>query len=68
MKTIPHWINGSPAPGSTADTQPVFNPATGAEQAQVVLGGAADVDAAVAAAASAFETWSDSSLEAGAPR
>ncbi|MFI2435021.1 CoA-acylating methylmalonate-semialdehyde dehydrogenase [Streptomyces sp. NPDC018693] len=60
MNTIPHWINGTPVAGP--DTQPVFNPATGAEQARVVLGGAADVDAAVTAAAKAFETWSESSL------
>ncbi|BBC29455.1 Methylmalonate-semialdehyde dehydrogenase [Streptomyces graminofaciens] len=62
MTTIQHWINGSPTPGSAANTQPVFNPATGAEQAQVVLGGTADVDTAVAAASAAFETWSESSL------
>ncbi|MFE1836664.1 CoA-acylating methylmalonate-semialdehyde dehydrogenase [Streptomyces sviceus] len=62
MKTIEHWINGSPTPGSASDTQPVFNPATGQEQAQVVLGGAADVDTAVQAASRAFETWSESSL------
>lgn len=62
MKTIEHWINGSPAPGSASDTQPVFNPATGLEQARVVLGGAADVDTAVQAASRAFETWSESSL------
>ncbi|GAA3826688.1 CoA-acylating methylmalonate-semialdehyde dehydrogenase [Streptomyces phyllanthi] len=61
MTTIPHWINGAPTQGSAA-TQPVFNPATGTEQAQVVLGGAADVNAAVQAAAAAFETWSESSL------
>ncbi|MFE7276995.1 CoA-acylating methylmalonate-semialdehyde dehydrogenase [Streptomyces sp. NPDC057623] len=60
MKTIQHWIGGSTVPGT--DTQPVFNPATGAEQAQVVLGGATDVDTAVVAAAQAFETWSESSL------
>ncbi|MGC0397617.1 malonate-semialdehyde dehydrogenase (acetylating)/methylmalonate-semialdehyde dehydrogenase [Streptomyces sp. SAI-126] len=62
MKTIEHWINGSPTPGSASDTQPVFNPATGQEQAQVVLGGTADVDTAVQAASRAFETWSESSL------
>ncbi|MCX5265971.1 CoA-acylating methylmalonate-semialdehyde dehydrogenase [Streptomyces sp. NBC_00199] len=62
MNTIPHWINGSTTQGSATATQPVFNPATGAEQARVVLGGAADVDAAVTAAAAAFETWSESSL------
>ncbi|MFG3025684.1 CoA-acylating methylmalonate-semialdehyde dehydrogenase [Streptomyces sp. NPDC048254] len=60
MKTIQHWINGSPVSGT--DTAPVFNPATGAEQARVTLGGAADVDSAVQAASRAFETWSESSL------
>ncbi|MZG14162.1 CoA-acylating methylmalonate-semialdehyde dehydrogenase [Streptomyces sp. SID5914] len=62
MKTIEHWINGSSKQGSATATQPVFNPATGAEQAQLLLGGAAEVDAAVQAAAKAFETWSESSL------
>ncbi|NUP16202.1 MAG: CoA-acylating methylmalonate-semialdehyde dehydrogenase [Streptomyces sp.] len=62
MNTIAHWINGSLTQGSATATQPVFNPATGAEQARVVLGDAADVDAAVTAAAAAFETWSESSL------
>jgi malonate-semialdehyde dehydrogenase (acetylating)/methylmalonate-semialdehyde dehydrogenase len=60
VKTIQHWINGSPVPGT--DTAPVFNPATGAEQARVVLGSSTDVDAAVTAASRAFETWSESSL------
>ncbi|MFF4116557.1 CoA-acylating methylmalonate-semialdehyde dehydrogenase [Streptomyces sp. NPDC001714] len=62
MTTIQHWIIGAPVQGTATATQPVFNPATGAEQAQVVLGGAADVDAAVQAASAAFETWSESSL------
>ncbi|AVV44221.1 CoA-acylating methylmalonate-semialdehyde dehydrogenase [Streptomyces sp. ID05-04B] len=62
MNTIPHWINGSPTEGSATVTQPVYNPATGAERARVVLGGGADVDAAVQAASAAFETWSESSL------
>ncbi|NUP41376.1 MAG: CoA-acylating methylmalonate-semialdehyde dehydrogenase, partial [Streptomyces sp.] len=62
MKTIEHWIGGSPTQNSATATQPVYNPATGAEQARVVLGGAADVDAAVQAATAAFETWSESSL------
>ncbi|MER5185369.1 CoA-acylating methylmalonate-semialdehyde dehydrogenase [Streptomyces sp. NPDC002896] len=62
MKTIQHWIDGSPTAGTSQETAPVFNPATGQEQARLVLGGAADVDTAVAAAAKAFETWSESSL------
>jgi malonate-semialdehyde dehydrogenase (acetylating)/methylmalonate-semialdehyde dehydrogenase len=60
VTTIPHWIGGAPATGT--DTAPVFNPATGQEQARVTLGGAADVDSAVTAAAQAFESWSESSL------
>jgi malonate-semialdehyde dehydrogenase (acetylating) / methylmalonate-semialdehyde dehydrogenase len=62
VTTIQHWINGSLTQGAATTTQPVFNPATGAERARVVLGGATDVDAAVQAAAKAFETWSESSV------
>ncbi|MFG2347737.1 CoA-acylating methylmalonate-semialdehyde dehydrogenase [Streptomyces phaeochromogenes] len=62
MKTIEHWINGSPAAGTSPETAPVFNPATGREQARVALASAADVDTAVTAATAAFETWSESSL------
>ncbi|MFF4258863.1 CoA-acylating methylmalonate-semialdehyde dehydrogenase [Streptomyces sp. NPDC001663] len=62
MTTIQHWINGSPTQGTATATQPVFNPATGAAQAQVVLGGAPDIDTAVTAATAAFATWSESSL------
>ncbi|MGW1711222.1 CoA-acylating methylmalonate-semialdehyde dehydrogenase [Streptomyces sp. NPDC002206] len=61
MKIIEHWINGSVA-GPGPRTTPVFNPATGRQQAQVALASQADVGAAVAAAAAAFETWSESSL------
>ncbi|MFJ3672722.1 CoA-acylating methylmalonate-semialdehyde dehydrogenase [Streptomyces sp. NPDC090106] len=60
MNTIPHWINGTEVTGES--TQAVYNPATGAEQARVVLGGGPEVDAAVQAASAAFETWADSSL------
>ncbi|MEV0223851.1 CoA-acylating methylmalonate-semialdehyde dehydrogenase [Streptomyces sp. NPDC050704] len=62
MTTIEHWINGSPAAGTSLETAPVFNPATGQEQARVALASAADVDTAVMAATAAFETWSESSL------
>ncbi|MGI5350645.1 CoA-acylating methylmalonate-semialdehyde dehydrogenase [Streptomyces sp. CA-250714] len=62
MKTIPHWINGSPATGPSTKTAPVFNPATGHQQAQGTLGTPTDIDTAVQAAATAFETWSESSL------
>jgi malonate-semialdehyde dehydrogenase (acetylating)/methylmalonate-semialdehyde dehydrogenase len=42
----------------------VWNPATGEQQAEVLLAEAADVDAAVGAARAAFETWADASLSA----
>ena len=40
----------------------MYNPATGQQQAHVVIGTASDVDAAVASAARAFEEWGQSSL------
>ena len=62
MRTIPHWIGGKPSTGSASRTSPVFNPATGAQQAEVVLASAADVDEAVQTASRAFDSWSQSSL------
>ncbi|MET9793662.1 CoA-acylating methylmalonate-semialdehyde dehydrogenase [Streptomyces canus] len=62
MKTIHHWIDGSPTTGTGSATATVFNPATGAEQARVLLGDSSTVDTAVTAAARAFEAWSESSL------
>ncbi|MGQ0574842.1 MAG: CoA-acylating methylmalonate-semialdehyde dehydrogenase [Pseudonocardia sp.] len=62
MRTISHWIGGKTTPGSGTRTSPVWNPATGRQQAEVALAGAADVDDAVRAAAAAFEGWSQSSL------
>ncbi|HEY2947279.1 MAG TPA: CoA-acylating methylmalonate-semialdehyde dehydrogenase [Micromonosporaceae bacterium] len=62
MRTIEHWIHGKPNPGSSTRRGPVWNPATGEQQAEVVLAGRSDVDDAVAAAAAAFPTWSETSL------
>jgi len=42
----------------------VENPATGQTIARISLGGQADVDRAVAAARAAFESWSETSVEA----
>ncbi|TWF76938.1 methylmalonate-semialdehyde dehydrogenase [acylating] [Pseudonocardia hierapolitana] len=62
MRTVTHWIGGKPATGESTRTGPVWNPATGEQQAEVMLASRADVDAAVQAAAAAFQTWSQSSL------
>ena len=62
MRTIEHWIGGTTTSGTSTRTAPVWNPATGEQQAQVVLASAQDVDDAVAAALAAFEDWSQASL------
>ena len=55
MTVIPHIIAGKPASGS--DGSPVFNPATGEQSSTVLSGGTTEVDAAVAAANTAFPAW-----------
>jgi malonate-semialdehyde dehydrogenase (acetylating)/methylmalonate-semialdehyde dehydrogenase len=62
MKTIQHWIDGVATSGASTRTAPVWNPATGRQQAEVLLAEPADVHGAVAAAAKAFESWRDASL------
>ncbi len=62
MRTIEHWIEGRPSTGESTRRGEVYNPATGEQQAEVVLATRGDVDAAVASARNAFEEWSQSSL------
>jgi malonate-semialdehyde dehydrogenase (acetylating)/methylmalonate-semialdehyde dehydrogenase len=62
LTTIEHWIGGSFTSGAATRRSAVYNPATGHQQHEVVLAEPSDVDAAVAAAKAAFETWSDASL------
>jgi malonate-semialdehyde dehydrogenase (acetylating)/methylmalonate-semialdehyde dehydrogenase len=62
VRTVNHWIGGKPTAGVSERYGPVWNPATGERQAQVVLASRADVDGAVRAAATAFVDWSQSSL------
>jgi malonate-semialdehyde dehydrogenase (acetylating)/methylmalonate-semialdehyde dehydrogenase len=64
MRTIEHWIDGILTPGQSRRTAPVFDPATGAVGANVVLGEAVDVDAAVAAATKAAAAWREKSPSA----
>jgi malonate-semialdehyde dehydrogenase (acetylating)/methylmalonate-semialdehyde dehydrogenase len=63
--TVPilsHWIDGRPVEVLPEGTGPVYNPATGEVIARVPRGGAAEVDAAVAAATAAFPAWRDTPL------
>ncbi|HKW36420.1 MAG TPA: CoA-acylating methylmalonate-semialdehyde dehydrogenase [Burkholderiales bacterium] len=43
-------------------TAPVYNPATGEQQAEVLLADVSDVEAAIAAASDAFADWSQTSI------
>ena len=62
MRVIGHWVGGKELQGTSNRNGPVFNPATGEQQAQVVFASAGEVDDAVRSACSAFETWSQASL------
>jgi len=58
MDTVPHFIRGAKVHGhANGDLGEVFNPATGQLARKVCMGGSADVDAAVKAAAEAFPEW-----------
>jgi malonate-semialdehyde dehydrogenase (acetylating)/methylmalonate-semialdehyde dehydrogenase len=56
LRTIDHYIDGARVAGTGA-TADVYDPSTGAVQAQVPLASTADVDAAVASAAVAQREW-----------
>ncbi|MCT9139902.1 CoA-acylating methylmalonate-semialdehyde dehydrogenase [Streptomyces violarus] len=62
MNTITHWIDGKPVEGTSGRFGPVYNPATGAQEKQVAFATVDEVDAAVASAKAAFESWGESSL------
>jgi len=62
VRSIDHWINGTLVPSTSGRTGPVFNPATGSQQATVGLASVAEVDAAVASAKEAFGFWRSTSL------
>jgi malonate-semialdehyde dehydrogenase (acetylating)/methylmalonate-semialdehyde dehydrogenase len=62
LRTIAHFVDGKPFSGAGDRTAPVFDPATGAQQAVVRLASSADVDDAVASAVTAATAWRNSSL------
>ena len=62
VRTIRHRIGGQETTGQSTRTSVVWDPATGQQQAEVVLAEAADVDAAVSAARAAFPSWSETSI------
>jgi len=61
--TLEFYIDGRWVAPLTSDTLDVINPATEQPIAKIAMGGPDDVDAAVAAAKAAFETFSQTSRE-----
>lgn len=59
LPEIPHFINGKKVVNTSGRHQPVFNPATGAPVAQVGLGSAEEVNAAIAIASKAAPGWAE---------
>jgi len=60
--TLEHYIDGKPWAGLSSRTAPIYNPALGTVQKDVRLASTADVDAAVASASAAWESWRDASI------
>lgn len=59
---IGHWIDGALRASTSGRTAPVYNPATGAVQAEVALADQAEIDAAIASAVAGFKVWSGYSI------
>ncbi|WP_138418496.1 aldehyde dehydrogenase family protein, partial [Sinomonas gamaensis] len=62
IKTIPHYLNGEETIGVGERTQPVFNPATGEQTGELRLADRQDLEAAVANARKAADSWGEVSL------
>ena len=59
LRTLRNYINGEFVDAADGRTLEVVDPTTGQAYATSPLSGAADVDAAMASAAAAFQTWRD---------
>src|SRR5687767_4528903 len=57
-KKLQNYVGGKATDSTTQRWSDVFNPALGAVSSQLPMSTAADVDAAVAVAKKAFESWS----------
>ena len=58
MNLIQHYINGKVVSGDSKRKGKVFNPATGNQESEVLLGTKSDLDKAVDNAKKAFLNWS----------
>ena len=58
-QTISHWINNDVFTGSSGQSAPVTNPATGQVTGQVALASVEDAQTVINAAVAAFPAWRD---------
>ncbi|WP_315552993.1 CoA-acylating methylmalonate-semialdehyde dehydrogenase [Microbacterium aurum] len=61
-RVIPHWIDGAERASTSGRTAPVYNPATGAVQAEVALADDTEIAEAIASAERGFKLWSGYSI------
>ncbi|PWL20791.1 MAG: methylmalonate-semialdehyde dehydrogenase (CoA acylating) [Candidatus Aquiluna sp. XM-24bin5] len=62
MKLVTHWVAGKEFQGNGSGRGQVFDPAKGIQTKEVAFADKGDIEAAVAAASSAFPEWRDTSL------
>jgi malonate-semialdehyde dehydrogenase (acetylating)/methylmalonate-semialdehyde dehydrogenase len=62
MKRISHWIDGRIVEGTSGNSAPVYDPATGEQTAAVDLASIDEVDRAIAVAEAAAPEWRATSL------
>jgi betaine-aldehyde dehydrogenase len=58
-RVLTNFVNGKPVPTAEGRTSDLVDPSTGEVFGTAPISGAADIDRAVRAAATAFETWRD---------
>jgi malonate-semialdehyde dehydrogenase (acetylating)/methylmalonate-semialdehyde dehydrogenase len=62
MRQVMHWIDGAAVTGTGTRRLPIWDPATGEQQAEVVPATAEEVGVVVASALAAFPGWRNASL------
>jgi malonate-semialdehyde dehydrogenase (acetylating)/methylmalonate-semialdehyde dehydrogenase len=56
-RRVSHWVDGKVVASTSGRSAPVWNPATGQEQARVDLASLEEVDAVIASSRAAFKVW-----------
>jgi len=62
MEHLGHLLDGQLVAGTSGESKPVYNPATGQQTGELAMANLAEVDAAIESSQRAFEEWSQTSL------